>query len=886
MCSHHAPLLVISLISLFTQADFSFFFYTGGPRTCYLAPERFYDSHTITTTTAITTTTTASNNTASAATNALKYSLDNQPLLPSMDIFAVGCVLAELFTDGNPLFEYSQLLAYRSGKYDPIPSLQSALSSANAQKTVARIIQDMVQIDPLKRKSADEYLAIYASTVLDPGLCTVFHPFMQRLLGRQSELRADIVAKEYRNLVNELVSCSATVGDADATDDHLEDGDNHKDCIGSAATNLREENPLPAPVVEMDDSALKQQAMDLHAQATSLITQIRHTVNGFNTAIARVDEDHNHSHLSMQHSEEEGAQCRLPEQSRTLLSSPPATAPHAVFSRIPSLPLFASAGTSLHHHHHHHHDHPRDDRMVVLLSVLCSVFRGTFQQRTRTNLVYCIGDCAIRCGDDESRLQRALPYLVTAATVDASTGQLSAVRCAALRVLNRVLSCVRSVPAADARMFAEYLFPSLSLVPHDAEVAVQSAYAGVLSDMAMHSMRGVEMAQSWNSGGGGNDAAIPLQGHCAAATNSGTDTTRHGITVSVNFDDEVSRLRSTVERAVQDMLVGSHPETKLALLPTLDRLAMSLGPRDTADGLLPALLTLFNSREWQIRSNLYAHLAGVCRVLGPRKISFLFPFLDRMLLDPEPTAAAAAGSLMCNICRMGLMKRKDILAAVDKMGEALLLSSPSTAVRASMLQFLATAASNLSPMTSLALLLPLVKNSLTSIDSGEHTRHQHVSLQLHDVGALLAALPPTSYRSHPRGGPSHAAAEDDRRQWTAPIVSSSYSIVIDTRWLNNVSPSLSWMSAAVKMAQHATGTPDVMSIAHRNGMHRSHEHTSNKKDLECDVPVKSTRNGRVSSNVSPPGRKNNAVAWRPRGALIAHLAEHKRYVLRGAVCHA
>jgi phosphoinositide-3-kinase regulatory subunit 4 len=41
-----------------------------------------------------------------------------------MDIFAVGCVIAELFLEGQPLFELAQLLAYRRGQHDPSQHLE------------------------------------------------------------------------------------------------------------------------------------------------------------------------------------------------------------------------------------------------------------------------------------------------------------------------------------------------------------------------------------------------------------------------------------------------------------------------------------------------------------------------------------------------------------------------------------------------------------------------------------------------------------------------------------------------------------------------------------------------------------------------------------------
>jgi phosphoinositide-3-kinase regulatory subunit 4 len=37
-----------------------------------------------------------------------------------MDIFSLGCVIAELFLEGTPLFSLSQMFKYRKGEYDPV----------------------------------------------------------------------------------------------------------------------------------------------------------------------------------------------------------------------------------------------------------------------------------------------------------------------------------------------------------------------------------------------------------------------------------------------------------------------------------------------------------------------------------------------------------------------------------------------------------------------------------------------------------------------------------------------------------------------------------------------------------------------------------------------
>jgi hypothetical protein len=54
-----------------------------------------------------------------------------------MDVFAAGCVIAEVFLDGDALFDQPQLLAYRAGSYDPSP-------------TIAKIADVRVQVRALR----------------------------------------------------------------------------------------------------------------------------------------------------------------------------------------------------------------------------------------------------------------------------------------------------------------------------------------------------------------------------------------------------------------------------------------------------------------------------------------------------------------------------------------------------------------------------------------------------------------------------------------------------------------------------------------------------------------------------------------------------------------
>ena len=99
-----------SHLPLDDPSEFSLYFDTSARRTCYLAPERFYDSN-------------------SEIANLYQLILEKGPdnvntygklvVTEAMDVFSAGCVLAELFLEGTPLFTFSQLLRYREGKYDP-----------------------------------------------------------------------------------------------------------------------------------------------------------------------------------------------------------------------------------------------------------------------------------------------------------------------------------------------------------------------------------------------------------------------------------------------------------------------------------------------------------------------------------------------------------------------------------------------------------------------------------------------------------------------------------------------------------------------------------------------------------------------------------------------
>lgn len=131
-------------------ADFSYFFDTSGRRTCYLAPERFVPPG---------------------------EELDpNAKATWAMDVFSVGCVIAELFLEA-PIFSLSQLYKYRKGEYDPSISHLSRIPDRDLREMIAH----MINLDPQKRYSAEQYLDFWKGKVFPAYFYNFLHQYMEMI---------------------------------------------------------------------------------------------------------------------------------------------------------------------------------------------------------------------------------------------------------------------------------------------------------------------------------------------------------------------------------------------------------------------------------------------------------------------------------------------------------------------------------------------------------------------------------------------------------------------------------------------------------------------------------------------------------------------------------
>ncbi|KAG2073960.1 hypothetical protein BDR04DRAFT_1179492 [Suillus decipiens] len=148
-------------------SDFSFFFDTSGRRICYVAPERFYN---------------VEKETRKAWAN--EEGETKEPMVTeAMDVFSLGCVIAEVFLEGASLFSLSQLFKYREGEY----SVEAQLL-AIGDEGIRSMIRQMISLDPAARPTFDMLLAGARGTILPECFYSFLHEYVASVGERPSSL--------------------------------------------------------------------------------------------------------------------------------------------------------------------------------------------------------------------------------------------------------------------------------------------------------------------------------------------------------------------------------------------------------------------------------------------------------------------------------------------------------------------------------------------------------------------------------------------------------------------------------------------------------------------------------------------------------------------------
>jgi phosphoinositide-3-kinase regulatory subunit 4 len=513
-------------------ADYSFFFDTGGRRRCYVAPERFRDG--------------AQGSpgdrrgaeasAASAAGSAgapdasadpardpsgadVRHGAFEETLsydFAAADVFSLGCALGELFLDGSALFDLSQLLAYRRGEHDPSQQLQAV-----ADRDARALVMAMLHRDPARRPTARAHLERWKSGGREPlgaradsktepffpAYFETMHDFCASLMMKDADQTAEAVRAAFEPLLADIAREEGGVrergrapsppGASPVPARPEASGDAAPATSGGGASPATEHMMRDIDAMMADIGNLLGDASD-DAEKVPGNGDEMNGVTGGGASFEWFDRDG------------EPASDGEPTDSGGSIS---ATAPAIRAATPEDAALIAEAvarGASL-------------PGAVLVASVVCSCVRGAVRPSLRRDALGLLSRVAA-VADDDARLQLIVPFCVASAADGAA-----AVRAAAVRALAETTRRVETFPASDAKVFPEFVWPSLSGLARDREESVRVAYAASLASLARASARFLQRA------------------------NEGSEDAADGLSMSA-YEDDLASLRALVRGAVLDYL--------------------------------------------------------------------------------------------------------------------------------------------------------------------------------------------------------------------------------------------------------------------------------------------------------------------------------------------
>lgn len=392
-------------------AKFNFFFENKKRRTCYLAPERFYIDF---------------------------KSSEDARVAEEMDMFSAGCVIAEIYLDGkHQLFDLSQLLAYREGKYDLSPIINKI-----PNQEVRQLVRHMTQLEPKDRWLADQYIKEFSNTIF-PGYFQYLYNWFQGVIQTEFPRPKDKINRLHKDraaILRELVGRDA-----------------EEEMVRRRAGKGAEGQPN-----------LKAHSLTKHFVATEGSEEAAH--KGSLDLLRNAEEFQQSVTASVTASGDDPT-----------LTSPPSTN----VSRIggPPLPRLA-------HSMNDDTSQTFDGQgLTMIICLICSCIQNVSVPSAKLRALDLFLEFGRYVGDNV-RLGRIVPYVV-----QMLSSSEAGVKAAALETLTSTLELVTSFAQSDSDIFPAYILPALRRFPQDDSELVRLSYAQCIARLAETARRFLEIAQ-------------------------------------------------------------------------------------------------------------------------------------------------------------------------------------------------------------------------------------------------------------------------------------------------------------------------------------------------------------------------------------------------------
>ncbi|KAI9626663.1 hypothetical protein H4Q26_017761 [Puccinia striiformis f. sp. tritici PST-130] len=599
-------------------ADFSYFFDTSSRRSCYLAPERFYSTET-----------------------EIEVTTKSQ-VVESMDVFGLGCVIGELFTEGSSPFDLSQMFNYKSGN---IPW----------SHTCVDLVRSMIQLKPGDRLTFEEYLNNCQSNKTFPNSFYSFlHPFLLSMQDLSGPFNPPVAPRKSHNddfrsgpsigggsRPADLSPHSKLRNDADGIIEKLwTDSEYVFGFIGG--TNKRKIHPKASEgsgeTVSSHSDAVADQLEGTGLQASRQAWAdfpLRINVPGRNVGLRPSSE------LS-----KSSVMVRITFNNQILACA------------LAYFPLDCPC---------------LDDVALILLSVLNANIRSCLYP----NSVMKALDLYLALLDhltDETILDRVLPYLVSLLN---SAESCDSIKTSTLLCLTQVLLLVDMITPSNSSLFPEYLIPNLKHLIHDPSEFVRATLGKCIGPLALTSKRFLNLTQVFNQKKQMEPDPTQINSGDSNDTNESS------------YDYNINELHRQFQEIVVSLLTDSSTVTKRSLLTSLPDLSKFFGRIKTNDILLAHILTYLNENDYILRTSFFEHMADIYTEVGPVSVEeYLLPMMMQALADSEEFVSTRVITALTEVIKKKLLsehKLWELIAAV-----IVLLSHPNSWIRRASTELIVT----------------------------------------------------------------------------------------------------------------------------------------------------------------------------------------------------
>ncbi|KAI8081764.1 uncharacterized protein BX664DRAFT_388695 [Halteromyces radiatus] len=598
-------------------ADFSFFFDTSSRRSCYIAPERFYKAGTD----------------IDRRLKSLGFGFNNIlcELTPEMDIFSVGCVIAELFLEGSSIFSLSQLFKYQNDEYDP-----SATLDKMGDSDIKDMVLHMIQIDPTKRFSAEQYLQEWRGKVFPD----YFYNFMHEYIGLLTD----------------------------------------------------KNETLPSKIQTVENNF-----MTAMSPALPLITQPHKKLVSADEKMERLYHDFERIFRLLSHQELQSSSTdespfidgHLRERRRTLSDLPFTTTSMIILPPTLNIPNYDNQNSSI--HSNNHSSNSGEQGYLIILSFVCSLVRNTLYASSKLKSLDILLALAEHVPDDV-KLDRLIPYVMILLSDESAL-----VRSNALKVLTQVLCIVESISPINARIFPEYILPSVREFTTDPNVMVRTTYASCIALLSETALRFLEMTQLLLA-----DNAFPL-----------SDIDAEELDFESAYDSSLQDLQTVIQEQVTTLLIDSESMVKRALLTDITCLCVFFGRQKANDVLLSHMITYLNDKDWMLRSAFFESVKGVGTFVGARSLEeYILPLMIQALTDAEEFVVEKVLNSLTSLADLGLFQKMKLWELVGIVSP--LICHPNIWIRYGAIGFISSATKHLPQTDRWCIIYPLLTPFLRS----------------------------------------------------------------------------------------------------------------------------------------------------------------------------